>query len=150
MKQKAFFITFKGFSVAKNCLRPESASFEKLIVEEVQVGGAPTKHAEHWKAPKIVEFAFKYTTLTFRKTFDSNNKRDALQRLKDVIHSMRPVIVGKTRANAEAVKCYLSLNMNFCKSKSPGVKTDPTVTFHSEVFMPFDTHKLDYQFHVGY
>ena len=63
---------------------------------------------------------------------------------------MRPVIVGKTRANAEAVKCYLSLNMNFCKSKSPGVKTDPTVTFHSEVFMPFDTHKLDYQFHVGY
>ena len=146
MKQKAFLIIFKGFSVAKNCLRPESAPFEKLMVEELQVGGAPIKHAEHWKAPKIAEFAFKYTTLTLKKTFDSNNKRDALQRLKDVIHSMR----RKTRANAEAVKCYLSLNMNFYKSKSPGVKTDSTVTFHSEVFMPVDTNRLNYQSHVGY
>ena len=70
--------------------------------------------------------------------------------MKDVIHSMRPVIKRQIRANAEAVKRYLSMNMNFCMSTSPGVKTDPTVPFHSEVLMPIDTHKLDYQFHVGY
>ena len=76
----------------------------KLMVEEVQVGGAPAEHAEHWKTPEIVESTFKYTVLTFRKTFNSNNKRDILQRLKEVIHSMRPVIEGQTRVNA----CKLS------------------------------------------
>ena len=63
---------------------------------------------------------------------------------------MRLVIVGQTRADEEAVKWYLSLNMNFCKSISPGVKADPDVTFRSEVFKSIDTHELDYQFHVGY
>ena len=120
------------------------------MVEEVQVGSAPTERAEHWKAPEIVESALKYTALTVRKTFDSNNKRDVLQPLTDVIHSMRPVIEGQTRANAEAVKWYLSLNMNFCKSTSPGVKTDPAVTFCSEVCTSTDTYELNYQFHVGY
>ena len=27
---------------------------KKLMVEEVQVGGAPAEHTEHWKAPEIV------------------------------------------------------------------------------------------------
>ena len=27
---------------------------KKLVVEEVQVGGAFAEHAEHWKAPEIV------------------------------------------------------------------------------------------------
>ena len=57
---------------------------------------------------------------------------------------------GQTRANVEAVKWYLSLNMNFYKSTSPGVKTDPAVTFHPEVFKSINTHELDYQFHVGH
>ena len=87
--------------------------------------------------------------LTFRKTFNSNNKRDIVQRLKVVIHSMRQK-EGQTRANAEAVKWYLSLNMNFCKSTSPGVKIDPAITFRSEVFKSIDIHELDYQFHVRY
>ena len=63
---------------------------------------------------------------------------------------MRPDIEGQTRVNAEAVKWHLSLNMNFCKSTSPAAKTDPTVTFRSEVFKSIDTHELNYQFHVGY
>ena len=63
---------------------------------------------------------------------------------------MRPVIEGQTRANAEAVKWYLSLNMNFFMSTSPGVKTDLAVTFHSEEFKSIDTHELDYQIHVRY
>ena len=123
---------------------------KKLIVEEVQVGGAPAEHAEHWKAPGIVESSLKYTALTFRKAFNSNNKRDILQPLKEVIHSRKPVIEGQTQANVEAAKWYLSLNMNFCKSTSPGVKTDPAVTFRSEVFRSIDSHERDYQFHVGY
>ena len=40
--------------------------------------------------------------------------------------------------------------MNFCKSTSPSFKTDPAVTFRSEVFKSIDTRGLDYQFHVGY
>ena len=52
---------------------------KKLMVEEVQVGGAPAEHTEHWKAPEIVEPALKYTALTFRKAFNSSNKRDILQ-----------------------------------------------------------------------
>ena len=123
---------------------------KKLIVEEVQVSGAPAAHAEHWKVPEIVESISKYTALTFRKTFNSNNKRNVMQRLKEVIHSMRPVIKGQTQVNAEAVKWYLPPNMNFCKSTSCGVKTDPAVTFRSEVFKSIDTYKLDYQLHVGY
>ena len=26
-----------------------------MVVEEVLVGGAPAEHAEHWKAPEMVE-----------------------------------------------------------------------------------------------
>ena len=51
---------------------------QKLMVEEVHVGGAPAEHAEHWNAPDIVESASKYTALTFTKTFNSNNKRNVL------------------------------------------------------------------------
>ena len=120
------------------------------MMEEVQVGGAPAEHAEHWKAPEIVEIALNYTALTFSKAFNSNNKRDILQRLKEAIYNMRHVIEGQTRANAEAVKWYLSLNMNFCKSASPAVKTDPVVTFCSEVFKSINSQELNYQFHVGY
>ena len=86
---------------------------------------------------------------TFRKGFNTKNKKDALLWLKEVIHSMRPVIDRQTRANTEAFKWYLSLNMNFCKSISPDVKTDPVVIFCSEVFKSINTHQLDYQFHVG-
>ena len=74
------------------------------MVEKVQVGGAPAEHFEHWKTLEIVEPALKYTALTFRKAFNTNNKRDVLQRLKEAIHSMRPIIKEQTRANAEAVK----------------------------------------------
>ena len=52
---------------------------KKLIVEEMQVGGVPAEHAEHWKAPEIVESNLKHTDLTFRKIFSNNNKRDVLQ-----------------------------------------------------------------------
>ena len=45
------------------------------MLEEVQVGGTPAEHAEHWKALEIVESALKYTALTFRKAFDSNNQK---------------------------------------------------------------------------
>ena len=48
----------------------------KLMVEEVQVGGAPAEYAEHWKAPKVVESPLKYTAVTFKKVFNSNNKRE--------------------------------------------------------------------------
>ena len=118
--------------------------------KKLQVDGAPAEHAEHWKAPEIVESALEYTPLPFRKAFNSNNKIDILQLLKEVIHSMRHIIEGQTRVNAEAAKWYLSLNMNFCKSTSTGVKADPAVTFCSEVLKSIDTHKLDYQFHVGH
>ena len=123
---------------------------KKLMVKEVQVVGAPAEHAEHWKAPEIVESALKYTALTFRKAFSINNKRDILQRLKEVIHSMRPVMEGQTRVNVEAVKWHLSLNMNLYKSTSPAVKTDPAVMFRSQVVKSIDTHECDYQYHVGY
>ena len=69
---------------------------KNLMVEELQVVGAPAEHDEHWRAPQIVESALKYTALTFRKAFNSNNKRDILQRLKEAIHNMRPVIEGQT------------------------------------------------------
>ena len=52
---------------------------KKFMVEEVQVGGAPDKHAELWQAPEMVASTLKYTALTLRKTFNSNNKRDVLQ-----------------------------------------------------------------------
>ena len=120
------------------------------MMKEVQLGGAPAEYVELWKAPEIVESALKYTALTFRKAFTSNNKRDILQQLKEAIHSIGPLIKGQTRVNAEAFKWYLSLNMNFCKCTSPAVKTNPAVMFCSEMFKSFDTYELDYLFHVGY
>ena len=93
--------------------------------------------------------ALKYRTLTFRKTFNSNNKRIERE-LKDIIHSMRPIIKGQIEASAEAIKWYLSKNMNFCKSTKPTVKTDLTLMFGSVVFKSIGTHGLDYQFYVVY
>ena len=63
---------------------------------------------------------------------------------------MRRIIKEQTPAKAEAVKWYLSLNMNFWKSTSCSIKKDPAVTFRSEVFKSIGIHKLDCQFHVGY
>ena len=120
------------------------------MVEEVQVGGAPVEHSEHWKAPELVESSFKYTAPTFKKTFSSNNKRDVLQRLKDVINNMTIIIKGQIQATVEAVKCYLSLNIKFCKFTSPGVKTGQAIKFQSEVFKSIDISEPGNQFHVGY
>ena len=65
-------------------------------------------------------------------------------------HWKAPEIVESSLKYTEAFMWYLSLNMNFCKSTSPGFKTDLTVTFHPEVFTTIDTQELDYQFHAGY
>ena len=50
---------------------------KKLVVEEVQVGGAPAEYAEHWEAPDIVESALKYTALTFRKKYSTATTKEA-------------------------------------------------------------------------
>ena len=113
-------------------------------MKKVEVGDALADRAEHWKPSEIEESALKYMALTLRKAFNSSNKRDIIQRLKEVIHIMRPTIVGQTGVNAEALKWYLSLKINFCKSTSPGGKTDPSVTFLSEVFKLIITHGFDY------
>ena len=115
---------------------------KKLMVEKVLVGSAPAEHIEHCKSAEIVESTLKDTALTFRKASNFNNKRDVLQRLKAVIHSMGSVIEGQAQANVEAVKWYLSLNMYFYKSTSPIAKTDMTAMFRSEVFKSIDTHEL--------
>ena len=96
-----------------------TSTSKKLMVEERRVDGAPAEHVEHWKAPEKVESALKYTAVTFRKLYNTNNKRDVLQH--------EHFIERQTRANTKAVKWYLSLNMNLCKSKSSGVTTDLTV-----------------------
>ena len=36
LKQKAFFIIFKGLSVAKDCVRPESAPLKKIKLKNVK------------------------------------------------------------------------------------------------------------------
>ena len=101
------------------------------------MGGAPAEHVEHWKAPEITVH-FKVHRSYLQETIQHRQQKRP------------PIIEGQTRANTEAVKWYLSLNMNFCKPASPGVKTDPAIMFHLEVFNSIDTHELDYQFHVGY
>ena len=48
---------------------------KKLMVEEVQVGGAPAEHVEYWKAHEIVESVLKvsplgrHSTATIKETF---------------------------------------------------------------------------------
>ena len=54
---------------------------------------------------------------------------------------------GQTQANAEAAKWYLSLKMNFCKSTSPGIKTDPLLRYAQKCS---SVQVFDYQFHVGH
>ena len=92
--------TLNGPTSSKN--RPSIP--KKLMVEEVQVSGAPVEHVKHWKAPEIVESALKYTALTFREAFKTKNKRNVLQRWKEVIHSMRPVTNEQERSS-----CYILL-----------------------------------------
>ena len=92
--------TLDGFTSLENGL----SAAKKLMVEEMQVGGLAAEHTEHWKALEIEEFTLKFMALTFRKALNSNNKKDGLRRLKEVIHSMRLVIEGQTRVNVEAVK----------------------------------------------
>ena len=122
----------------------DSQHLRNWWLKKVEVGDALADRAEHWKPSEIEESALKYMALTLRKAFNSSNKRDIIQRLKEVIHIMRPTIEGQTGVNAEALKWYLSLKINFCKSTSPGSKTDPAVTFRSEVFKLIITHEFNY------
>ena len=117
------------------------------MLEEVEVSDAPTEHVEHWKAPDIAESALKYTALSFRKIFDSNDKKKcpATIEIRYPYHEIR-----HQGTNWKAFKWYLSLNINFCKSTSSGVNTDLAVTFHSEVFKSIDIHEFNYLFHVEY
>ena len=102
------------------------------------MGGAPV---EHLKAPAIVESTVKYTALTFRKAFNHQQQWRRPATIERVIHSTIPIIEGQTQANADAVKWYLSLNLKFCMSTGPSVKTSLAVTFCSEVFKSIGTHK---------
>ena len=70
-KQQIRQTTLDGSTSLEN--GPSTA--KKLMVEEVQVGDVAAEHAEHWKAPEIVQSALKFTALTFRKAFNSNNKK---------------------------------------------------------------------------
>ena len=70
-KQQLRQTTLDGSTSSENGPSPS----KKFMVEEVQVGSAPAEHAEHWKTPEIVESTLKYTALTFKKTFDTNNKK---------------------------------------------------------------------------
>ena len=42
VKQKVFFITFKGLSVAKNCLRPESAPLRPIFKKKTKKKNSET------------------------------------------------------------------------------------------------------------
>ena len=106
----------------------------------MQVGGAPAEDAELWKEPEIVESALNCTALTFRKTFNSNSKRDVLNYWKKLMIALRPITEEQIRTNVEFFKWYLSIHMNFCKSTSPGSKTDPSIMFHPGVFKSIDIH----------
>ena len=64
VKQKEFYITFKGLLVAKNCLRPESAPLKTTIIGETQFRknlqktytekkNPPKNHCEKFKAEPI-------------------------------------------------------------------------------------------------
>ena len=62
-KQQLRQITLDGPTSSEN----GPSTPKKLVVEEVQVDGAPAEDVEHWKAPEIVESTLIYTAPTFRR-----------------------------------------------------------------------------------
>ena len=77
-KQQIHQTTLDELTSLKNWL----STPKKLMVKEVQKGGASAGHAEHWLAFKLIESTLKY------RAVNRNNKRDILKQLKEVIHSM--------------------------------------------------------------
>ena len=66
MKQKVFFIIFKGLSVGKNCLRPESAPFIFFLLNIISCAcllGSGFKLIFHWKAQLFINFKSFLTSL---------------------------------------------------------------------------------------
>ena len=67
MKQKVFFIIFKGLSVGKNCLRPDSVPFIFFLLNIISCAcllGSGFKLIFHWKAQLLINFKSFLTSLT--------------------------------------------------------------------------------------
>ena len=65
-----------------------------LNTDEIDGGGTASGTWTSWtlEGTWILESALKYMAFTFKKNFNSNYKIDIMQRLKEAIHSMKPVI----------------------------------------------------------
>ena len=79
MKQKALLIIFKGFSVAKNCLRPESAPLRSCCVTvvvdkryKVTSGGAGTY--SQLLEPTVLDHPHVILSASVGKAFESKSK----------------------------------------------------------------------------
>ena len=115
----------------------------------VQQGGS-NEHPEYWRAPELLESTLKYTAMTYRKSFDDSNRIDLLDRLKTALEHFKPIVRGMVSATKDAIKWYLSLNLHFVKAADVTHKTDPSVTFRSEVFNSITDDDLDAMFAAGY
>ena len=63
MKQKAFFISFQGLSVAKNCLRPETAPLTILAIKRgLLCNFTKTLKGHHFMGHSCMVLKFSITT----------------------------------------------------------------------------------------
>ena len=122
----------------------------KISKGEYQVGAGQDGVTIEEKEPTLIESSLKYTAKLYRKEFDQGNRRNLLNRLQHSLNHFKPIIARDTLLSKQSVKWYLSLNMDFVKAADVSVKTDPSVTFRSEVFCSLNANKLDETFEAGY
>ena len=75
--------------------------------EVITQQGGSNEHPEYWKAPELIESSLKRTAMVYRKSFDEANKRELLERLKNVLEQHKQIIRGMVSHAKNAVKWYI-------------------------------------------
>ena len=119
---------------------------KKLMVEKVQVGGAPAEYVEHWKAPWNSRVSLKLHSSHIE--YQQQQRRPAtIERGYPEHETCHPGTKSSYRGSCQVVSIT---KHELLQVHSPGAKIDPGFMFHSEVFKSIDNHELYYHFQVGY
>ena len=117
---------------------PKSPVFPLVI----QLGGSVVEHEETWGLPKNIQTALNNKAVTYRKEFDTSNKKDLMGRMVKIISTFRSSIQNEL-SQRNGIKYYFTLRMIFHQSKDTSILTEPPVTFRSEVFTALNSESLN-------
>ena len=145
--QKDFIREKNKFLHERNCDQRPCCSSETTATQSTsQVGGSGTINESD--PPVLTQSSLKHTAEKFQKQFNREDKNNLYLRFKEALREFIHILVDKIKS--KSIKWYLSLNVEFCGATNPLKRTDPPVTFRTEVFTSITEYDLEEMANLGY